>query len=70
MMLSETGQRQISYDFTYMWNLKNKTNEYTNKSKNRPISREETNGCQMGGGVRGWAKWVKGRGRHRLLVMG
>ena len=26
-MLSEIRQRQILYDFTYMWNLKYKTNE-------------------------------------------
>ena len=26
-MLSEVNQRQILYDITYMWNLKNDTNE-------------------------------------------
>ena len=26
-MLSETSQRQISYDITYVWNLKKYTNE-------------------------------------------
>ena len=30
IMLSEIRQRKkIPYDFTYMWNLKNKTNEQT-----------------------------------------
>ena len=29
IMLSEISQRQILYDFTYMWNPKNKTNEQT-----------------------------------------
>ena len=27
IMLSEVSQRQILYDVTYMWNLKNNTNE-------------------------------------------
>ena len=27
IILSEISQRQISYDTTYMWNLKNDTNE-------------------------------------------
>ena len=27
IMLSEISQRQILYDITYMWNLKNKTKE-------------------------------------------
>ena len=27
IMLSEISQRQIPYDFTYMWNLKNKTDK-------------------------------------------
>ena len=27
IILSELSQRQISYDITYMWNLKNDTNE-------------------------------------------
>ena len=27
VILSELSQRQISYDITYMWNLKNDTNE-------------------------------------------
>ena len=26
-MLSEVSQRQIPYDFTYVWNLKNKMNK-------------------------------------------
>ena len=29
IMLSEIRQRQILYDFAYMWNLYNKTNEQT-----------------------------------------
>ena len=39
---------QIPYDFTYMWNLKNKINE---QSKNKLRYREQTGGCQTGGGL-------------------
>ena len=47
-------ERQIPYDFTYMWNLKNKINEQT-KQKQTHTSREQTVGCQI---VGGWeAKW-------------
>ena len=31
--LSETRQRQIPYNFTYMWNLKYKTNEKKQRSQ-------------------------------------
>ena len=49
-MLSEIHlrERQIPYDFTYMWNLKNKINE---QSKNKLRYREQTGGCQTGGGL-------------------
>ena len=33
IMLSETGQRQILYNLTYMWNLKYKTNEKKQRSQ-------------------------------------
>ena len=35
IMLSEISQteRQTLYDFTYMWNLKNKTNEQTEQNR-------------------------------------
>ena len=33
IMLSEVSQRQILYDVTYMWNLKNNTNESIFKQK-------------------------------------
>ena len=34
IILSEVSQRQISYDITYMWNLKKKKdiNEFTSKT--------------------------------------
>ena len=32
-MLSEMSQKKIPHDFTYMWNLKNKTNEETEQKQ-------------------------------------
>ena len=41
------GERQMLYDFTYMWNLKGKTNEYVNKKQKQAQKyREQTDGCQ------------------------
>ena len=51
--LSEVRQRQISYDTTYMWNLKNKMiqlNLFT-KQKQTHRHRKETQGYQR-------RKWV------------
>ena len=43
IILSEVSQRkQISYDITYMWNLKNGTNELIYKTETYPHS-EKTN---------------------------
>ena len=33
IILSEVNQRQISYGITYMWNLKNDTNELIYKTE-------------------------------------
>ena len=33
-------EKQILYDFTYMWNLKNKTNEQTKQNRNWLINTE------------------------------
>ena len=33
IMLSEISQRQIQYELTYMWNLKNSTNELIYKTE-------------------------------------
>ena len=38
IILSEVRQRQISYDITYMWNLKCDTNELIYKNRNRGAS--------------------------------
>ena len=34
------------YDFNYMWNLKNKTNEQTQQYRNKARDREQTGGYQ------------------------
>ena len=59
IMLSEIGhrERQIPYDFTYIWNLKNKINK---QNRNRLKNREQADGCQRGMGFRGRVKKVKG----------
>ena len=49
IILSEVRKRQIPYDMTYMWNLKYGTKEPIYKTE--PDShREQTCGCQGGGG--------------------
>ena len=56
-------ERQILYDITYMWNLKNKTNEH---NRNSHRYREQTDGCQ-----RGWGEWrreVREIKRYKLKV--
>ena len=53
-------ERQIMYDFTYMWNLK-KQNKWTNISK-------QTGGCQRGGGLgTAWNRWGELRGTNLQL---
>ena len=39
IMLSEISQRQVLYDFTYIWDLKNRTNEKTKQKRNRLIQK-------------------------------
>ena len=41
--------RQMSYEYTYMQTLKNKINEQTKQKKTHRY-REQTDGCQVGGG--------------------
>lgn len=53
-MLSEISQRRIPYDFTCMWNLKNKTNEQakqkqTHKHREPVVAEGEEDG-EMGKG--------------------
>lgn len=64
IMLSETRQRQIVYDFTYMWNLQNK---WTNR--NILLNTEKNVVAARGKGVRWWVKTGKEIRRHRLPVI-
>ena len=50
-------ERRIPCDFTYTWNLKNKINKQTQQTHRY---REQIDGCQMGEGLRGWMKKLKG----------
>ena len=43
-------QKQVPYDFTYMWNLISKTNEKI-KQNQTDRYREQTGGCQREKGV-------------------
>ena len=55
----------MPYDFSYMWNLKNKINEQT-KWKQTHRHREQTGDCQMG--VGGLSKKGKGIKKYKLIV--
>ena len=44
IMLSETSQTENTYDITYMWNLKNKTNECILKQKQTHRYRKQNSG--------------------------
>ena len=46
---NKSDKAKIQSDITYMWNLKNKTNEQTNKKQTLKY-REQTDGFQKGGG--------------------
>ena len=46
-------ERQIPYDFTYMWNLKSKINKQTRKTHRNS---EQTDGCQRGERLGVWVK--------------
>ena len=55
-------KRQVPYDFTYMWIVKYKTSEPTER-KQTCRYREQTGGCQNRGGLGlEWNKWERLRG--------
>ena len=60
IMLSKISQ--ILYDFTYMWNLKNKTSKQMTNQKQSHRYREETGGCQRGGEPGGRGRRETGEG--------
>ena len=53
------------YDFTYVWNLKNKTVNKHNKQKQSCRYREQTGGCQRMGRLWGRKEIDEGRLRGR-----
>ena len=65
------GQAQIPYDFTHMWNLRNKINEQREKKK-RPTMKQTLNYREQtdvtrGVGVGKWEKygmWIKEHSSH------
>ena len=52
-------ERQISYDITYMWNLKYDTNEPIYETETESWHKEQTGGCQQG-----WMEWDTGISRR------
>ena len=69
IILSEiVGKRQISYDITYMWNLKYDINKliYT-KQKQTHKCREQSCSCQGESGGGGGIVWEFGVSRWKLL---
>ena len=66
MMLSGVSQRKTNmYDFTYMWNLKNKTNEQT-KQKQSQRSRVTARGKEGWGNEK---KWVRKVQRYKFSII-
>lgn len=57
-MLSELRERHKQYEFSYMWNLKNKTRLRFRTDRWLPE--------ELGGWVDVWAKWMKGIKSHKL----
>ena len=55
---NKSDGEKISYDFTYMWNLKSKIDKQT-KQKQTHRYRAETGGCQRSG--------AKSRGKMKTL---
>ena len=61
-------ERQMPYDFTYMWNLKNKINEQADQKQTHRY-REHFDGCQMKGGLKRCIKKIsEGIKKYKLVV--
>ena len=62
IMICEINQieRKIVYNFTYMWNLKNKANEQIQQNRNRVIETENKLAVARGEGVKGIKEIGKG----------
>ena len=60
IMLSKIRERQIPYDFTYMWYLRNKTNKHR-WEKEKQTKKQTLNYRVIRGEVaREWTKWMMG----------
>lgn len=57
--IKSNREKQMPYDSTYMWNLKNKLNKQR-KHKQIHRYREHFDSSQMGWVLRGWVKRGKG----------
>ena len=58
----------MPYDFTYMWNLKNKINEQADQKQTHRY-REHFDGCQMNGGLNRCIKKIsEGIKKYKLVV--
>ena len=68
---TSVGERQIPYDFTYLWNLKNNEGEQT-KQEWTHRHREQTDSCQRGGKLGDWAKgwrdWEVQIGSYKMVM--
>ena len=53
----------MPYDFTYVWNFKNKT-----KQKQTHRYRQKTEYCQMGEGLGDWVKKMEEIKKYKLAV--
>ena len=58
-------ERQIPYDLTHMWNLRNRTNEQRKRERERETKKQTLNYREQtwlpeGRWVGGWVKWVMG----------
>ena len=62
--LNEIRERQIAYNFTYMWNQNKQANK---QQKNTHKYRDQTGDCQRW--VEGWTKQVKEIKRYKLPVI-
>ena len=65
---NQISQRQILYDFTYIWNLKNNINVFIYKTETTHRHRKQSYGYQRGRGG-GEINWEFGINWHTLLYI-
>ena len=64
----DKSERQIPYNFIYMWKLKIKTNEQMQQNRNRVIDRESKQVVAQGEKLEGGKKNVREIKRYKLPV--